>query len=536
MLRRKLSDYNTSPRYEPNFDKFEEYTSKHRQHQKEAIEAAKLSTIGQILSPCGTGKTRIQASLHIEEMIEKETSSNQAVCLIASHRLALNIQLLGELVRQVVMCGLSFNILFVGSYPCNFEKYYEDYTYLGLSKDVCECLSTTSKKEIDSFTEHTKDQSRHLIIVSTYHSFDQLKDVQIDLCTYDEAHTTIGEDFSENISIVKPNIKKNYFFTATRRTKGEDEGMNNKEFYGEVLFDAFPNLMLARGEIVAPKIHYIDSDNGEETRSDNEGMLVKNLIEAFEEHRSYIKSYSLRPDKLSPVLLVSCAGIEEMLSIYNSESFKAYIAEKNIKAMAISSNGGFFNHETCGKQKFLEEMNKITPKEEAIIFNVDMLTEGIDLPSITGVMPLRNMSLTKLIQLIGRCLRLHLLDRSRIYDGSLLPSEKDKFIKPYGWLIIPRHLTMMSEHKQMVDIARAMINEYGSPVEDIVVQEKFIAPKEDKLESMIPFNSTTTKKFELIHGEQSIVGELNYEKFETEFAGEDRCNRWRNLINKISHQ
>jgi superfamily II DNA or RNA helicase len=506
--------------YSANFEYFGQYQQQHRQHQLEAIEASDAATIGQILSPCGTGKTRIQISIHVKDMIAKSQQEQCGTYLIASHRLALNVQLFNQLLNVCIKCGLSFNILFVGSYHYDEKSLYGEYAHLGFNKDNCRCLATTNKKEIERFIELSRNDNRHVIIVSTYDSFAQLKDIgEINICTYDEAHNTIEQDFTANINQVKPIIKREYFFTATRKVRGEDDGMNDKTFYGEVSHDAFPSLMLARGEICCPRIHTIDSKSGtDETNIDNLTMLVKNILEGFETHRKYLKDYSNNPDLISPTLLVSCAGIEEMMRIYNHPTFKSYVNNNHVKALSISSDGCFFNYDKCSKQNFLTHLNNIKDTEESIIFNVDMLTEGIDLPSITGVMPLRNLGATKLIQLLGRCLRLHKLDRKALYSKEFPPEQRNNYIKPYGHLIIPRHLTSLNEHKAMLNKVKEIINEYKTSAEEIVIQEKFIDPGYDDLKSIIDYPLNGGKNFELIHDSFGIVSELNIESFEKEVA------------------
>jgi superfamily II DNA or RNA helicase len=532
MIQSKLSQYRSLfKKYSTNFEYFEQYKANHRLHQKEALEAIKTSNIGQVLSPCGTGKTRIQISVHIQDMINKSSNNEYGVYLIASHRLTLNVQLFDQLIDVCVNTGLPFNILFVGSYHCDFSKYYEKYMRLGFTKETCNCLATTDRKEIDNFISQSKD--RHVIIVSTYHSFDQLKNIpKIDICTYDEAHNTIERDFKQNILQVKPNIKREYFFTATRKIHGEDDGMNDKTFYGEVLYDAFPNLMLRSGEICCPKIHIIDSENNkDETSIVDIHMLIKNIIEGFEKHREFIKEKSMEPDKINPTMLISCSGIKEMMNIYNHNEFKSYIEKNNIKALAISSDGCWFNYESCSKQSFLKNLNAIKDTEEAIIFNVDMLTEGIDLPSITGVMPLRNMSNTKLIQLLGRCLRLHREDRQNLYAELIDPCKYFLYIKPYGWLIIPRHLATLTEYKTMLDTVKLVINEYESLAEEIVVQEQFIDPNYQELDSIIEYPLNGKKDFNLKHESMDIISDINIEKFRDALLKNGKIQYLTNMLN-----
>ena len=56
--------------------------------------------------------------------------------------------------------------------------------------------------------------------------------------------------------------------------------------------------MLEAGEIVAPKLHRIKGEEDQTTNATNTDMLVKNTIEAYSEHRNYVKKYSCSPEKI----------------------------------------------------------------------------------------------------------------------------------------------------------------------------------------------------------------------------------------------
>jgi hypothetical protein len=64
-----------------------------------------------------------------------------------------------------------------------------------------------------------------------------------------------------------------------------------------------------------------------------------------------------------------------------------------------------------------------------IVLHYDQLTEGIDVPSMTGLLVMRSMPKDKMVQNIGRVLRTHDLDRKR-EDPSIR-------VKPYSFIIVP---------------------------------------------------------------------------------------------------
>jgi superfamily II DNA or RNA helicase len=503
--RRKLSDYKRLI-YSSHHEYFDRWQTDHRQHQIDAIRKIKQDysvgiTTGQVISPCGTGKTRIQISLHIENMI---CNSEPGVYVIASHRLSLNRQLLGGLIEVAVNCGLSFDVLYIGSYQSALSNYYAKYHHFGYTSKVSRHLASTNYNDIEKFIAEAKDLNRHVIIASTYDSFSSLQNINpINIITFDEAHNTIQKDFTNNISKVKNNIIRQYFFTATRKVAGEIGGMNNKDFYGDILVDISPKEMLDCGEIVPPMLHMIDSETGETASSSNKDMLIKNTIEAFLAHRDMLKEYSSKPKEIGAKLLVGCNSINEMEEIYSALILEPMA--NDMQMFAISSDRCSVNWINVSKEIFFSKLMDLTDAEDAIIFNVDMLTEGIDLPSITGVMPLRNLGLTKLIQLLGRALRLNQNDRNKLYTGDLDLSQRTK---PFGCLVMPRHLSTINEHEQMIETAINFYSYWGTMPDKIVVQEKYCKLQKQILPSMIPYQYQNGKEYQLQHSEMSLIEKI----------------------------
>lgn len=511
-----LVDFRNPPPYVLNYQSLDDYLVQFRDHQEEAFERAQANHIGQIISPCGTGKTLEQVAIHISTMVAKHKAGLFGKFLIASHRLALNSQLSKPLITLAIECGLPFDVLFVGSGRYDFDQWYADFYYKGFIPQRTEFLATLSTADIEFFATNARRRQRHLIILSTYHSLDRLANIgQIDVATFDEAHNTVAKDFTQKIWVIAPHTIKRFFFTATRKIDGDEGGMNDEELYGKVIADAFPLKMIAAGEIVCPKLHTVDAEiEYEETGLLDLRMLVKNTIEAFERHAACVANESFDSTKLSAKMLVACNGISEMMRIYEDPTFWQYCQTNGIHCFAISSeDGSFYNQEKMTRQKFMETLESLSDTEEAIIFNVDILTEGINLPAITGVMPMRNMSNTKLIQLFGRSLRLHPEDRRRLYAELLRPEDYKNYIKPYGWLIMPRHLATLSFKEEMMAVVKAVCNEFGSTPEQMVVQERYINIDRIDLDSIIPIAMNNVKEIDLEHEEFDIIEELRLAEF-----------------------
>ena len=493
---------------------YAQYVAQHRKHQAQAVEDATKSDIGQIIIPTGTGKTRVQISLHVADMIAKTKQEQTGVYVIGAHRLLLCKQLMDELQDLCIKVGLPINVLYVGSARHDEKHVYDQYFGMGVDKDTYESIYTTVGKDVKKFWEKTKAQGRHLIVVSTYHSFDKLKNIDaIDLCTYDEAHTTIAEDFTENIAEVFPTIKRNYFFTATRKINGEYGGMNEEALYGKVLSSVPPTAMINAGEIVPPRIHTIKLDTdttGEVVSEKNELMLVKTVIEAFQEHKARLKEDSAHPDQIGAKLLVSAKGSTELNLIQNNLSFQTWCHANSIRVFSYSSEYGNYENfvQEADRNKVYESMRDLKDTDECILLHIDILTEGIDLPSITGVLLLRHLNEAKLFQALGRALRLLKSDRAKLYSGEISPTDRDKFTKPYAYLILPMHLEKMSESsEEMKATIRRVISEYGIPTEEFLPPEEFDGFKEEGLDIVTKRDKKEAqdKLYPLLHVIEDLV-------------------------------
>jgi superfamily II DNA or RNA helicase len=460
----------------------------HRNHQREPIElildqiSSQESSSGQVSLPTGTGKTRVQVSVHIGVMQKNIQENKLGIHVIAAHRLALCNQLLNEFIPEVIHNKIPTNVLFVGSDRFPEDSIYEKFKEQNLSKYHMEFTSTTRQDEIQIAYQTAKYQNRHLIIVSTYHSFNRLTVLpKIDICTYDEAHVLVGESFLENIKEVLPQISHNYFFTATRKVQGTIGGMNDEEIFGKVIYQKSPREMIELGEIVAPKFHTISPiDDGD---FDNHSMLVKTIIQGFKEHKNKIKSDSYSPEKIGAKLLITTTGNLEMVELISDKSFIEFCTNNSINMFSYSSEYGCrYNFQKNARNFVMDKMQSLPDDADAILLHIDILTEGIDLPSITGIMPFRELNTIKLLQSLGRGSRLFKGDRTRLYSGEILPKELNKFIKPSCWILIPRFFRSLGDSDAMKSVLKTIINTYEIPIEEYVVENNYVAVSDEDVD------------------------------------------------------
>jgi superfamily II DNA or RNA helicase len=473
--------------YKPNFNYFDTWRKHHRDHQIQAIKSMQGKNTGQVSLPTGTGKTRVQIDVHVEQMIDMLKHDARGVFAIGAHRLALCQQLLEQLIGVSVNSGIPFNILFVGSARFPEDKIHAEFKNQGFNKYVNSAVSTTLSNEIRGAAQDAAEKRRHLICVSTYHSFDRLKALGgINTCTYDEAHVLVGnDDFSNNLAVVRPNIARNFFFTATRKVQGLTNGMNDKNLFGNVLCDIPPRRLILAGEIVPPKIHVVKTT--EIGDYDNHTMLVRTVKEGYAQHRVLVKAATEEPDNIGAKLLITTTGNKELFELHDDDDFRSFCVQNNIKTFAYSSEfGAFVNFEPKSRYDAMKIMCGMKEYEDAIMLHIDVLTEGIDLPSITGVMPFRELNNLKLLQTIGRAGRLIPEDRKRLYEGEygvprIVNAQLDGFIKPCSWVIFPELFRSLGNAEAMKSAIRAIIRTYEVPTEEYNVMDRFLAnPDDDK--------------------------------------------------------
>jgi len=501
-----------------------DFVKNHRQHQNEAIAALATADKGQASLPTGTGKTRVQIHLHVLDMLDKSSRMETGVYLIAAHRLALCRQLLMELVDLVAEIQLPFDIVFVGTDKVDEDALYEKQMINGVSKATCYVTASTTGSEVVAAVDNAKKEYRHAIIVSTYHSIMRLRNLnRIDIATYDEAHTIASsrqseDNFESSIKELQGLniIKRQYFFTATRKVSGVENGMNNKEIYGDVLYECSPGRMIRVGEIVPPRIHRVKTaDDGE---FKNETMVINTIVDAFTRHKNEVRKASPLAGKLGAKLLISAEGTPAVRKFVHNDPFKAWCMKNNIRLFMFSSILGNFmigsngKFEQVNRNTAVDEMQGMKDEQDAILIHIDILSEGIDLPSITGVLPFRELNLIKLLQTIGRGARLLKPDRRNLYKGVIQPMDWEKMIKPYCWVIFPMLNDDTSEaSKKMERTIKKVIDAYDAPKMEFNREDEYFGEPDPDVHPITERDESTKKDAQtgLYHViEQLMIGQM----------------------------
>jgi superfamily II DNA or RNA helicase len=491
----------TTEKFEPKITESIEFLDNDgknlRPHQIDALSRIKNESIGQVSIPTGTGKTLIQLHIHLQDMMEKSKNNQSGVYVITAHRLALCNQLFNDFVYMARFeNNIECDFLSVSSDNYSMKNIHKSIKKRNkhlkhndvsdrLSSDDIEVKNTTNSDKIVNFVNESKSNKKHCVIIATYDSFDRLNKIPvIDVCTYDEAHTITRDDYWSNVDKVKPRIQKQFFFTATRKESDCKRGMNRVDFYGELLFEKSPREMVEKGEIVRPNnYHVIKVQNDEGYSYDNPLMTVRAITEGFINHRVKVKEHSSKPKSLGAKLLVTCDGSVQLNDVVNDIAFRTWCKQNNVHMFSVNSEyGDFCNFERIkSRNTIIDKMNELSDSDDAIFLHVDILAEGIDLPAITGVMPIRDMTKSKLTQTLGRATRLLAEDRRRLYlpDGhkdKIYPTEYKKFVKPWAWVLIPNYL--LDDANRIQTLIDEVYDNYGVRAERFTEKEQFMANPE----------------------------------------------------------
>jgi superfamily II DNA or RNA helicase len=417
-------------------------------YQNDANDKMKTCDRLTICFPTGTGKS---LDIYVD-MLENFKDKSNDVFVIASHRLMLNSQHLTDMF-ETFKCLLGYiGFIFVGSDPYKEISQNPEYNNILKEqklnfKDIIS--STTSPIEIKNAIERHKKANRDIVIVSTYHSLDRLSGIDIHTLYCDEAQTLASDmtesQFKSNFELIT--AKRNFFFTATPKDSFDEETdlflMNNKNIFGERFGLKFKDAVEC-GYITRPIIHLATPSNYDPSKKfksvENDTLFIK---ETFIEHGLWLKSISVNPKLIAPKLLVKCSSVDDMWGIYRRLVKDEGLKDVHMFAGASRNDGGAkeqHNGEPVdSRDEFLRSIKDLKNNESAIILHYDILSEGINVPGITGVffavekLPTK----PKILQNAGRSTRLFEIDREKLKRNQISTNDYSEWIKPACAIILP---------------------------------------------------------------------------------------------------
>lgn len=246
------------------------------------------------------------------------------------------------------------------------------------------------------------------VIFTTYHSnetaYRAIVEAGVDvihLDINDEGHFLTQSNFNEIFGLYEP--KRRYSFTATMRTTECDSGcgMNNTDTFGEIIYQLSIAEAIEKELILPIAPTKIKSNENVDSLSELKAIapIVRDTFTELAEQT-----------QLEPKLLVCVQGSNQIKDFLASKVLKDLV-EDGVKVLTVHSDKRYttLNGKQVKRNVFDSKMNEYgsNPNERMIIMHYDILSEGIDIQGLTGVLILRNMELSKFLQTVGRVIRVY---------------------------------------------------------------------------------------------------------------------------------
>jgi superfamily II DNA or RNA helicase len=358
-----------------------------RPHQQSALTAIQLEilagkgkAIGRIIMPTGAGKTFVEAAVIELQQTNRVPGANK-IHLILAPRILLANQLIGEFRN---FGGTQYRA--IAFHSGNHEPDYDDIKWE-------ETATTKVAKVQEEFTK-ALNTGMDLVVFSTYHSCHNLAGIDFDTIIADESQYCVSENFNNSIKSLTGKVK--LFFTATEKHTASDagRGLNNEAIYGPRLFTITPEELIQAGLIVAPRLHVMYGTTKSEDRS-----VIDEVIQLATEQTAVTL-----PELGFSKILFAMKGTKDVHSVVdNLSKIKAVMPNHSIFTIT-SKKGAMIDGEGFRREEFI---SKLKSADNALVFHYDILSEGIDVDGITGVCLMRNLGLAKLLQTIGRAVRIY---------------------------------------------------------------------------------------------------------------------------------
>lgn len=356
-----------------------------RPHQQQAFDSIVAEILkgsgtatGRIVMPTGAGKTFVEAAL-IDHQRAKNAKTK--IHLVLAPRILLANQLISEYRK---FSGLSYRV--IAFHSGHYEP--EDETIRWKE------ANTTRISEVDAAYKAAQKCDQDLVVFSTYHSCEKLASIEFDTLIADESQYCVTENFND--SIKKLNARVKMFFTATERftASNNGRGLNNESVYGSRLYYIAPADLIKLGLIVPPRLHVMHGVTYNE-----EASIVSEVLELAKEQDALTK-----PELGFSKILFAMKGTDDVKTIEDNISKLRQTMPNHDIFTITSKTGAKINGIKIRREQFLTELKT---RENCLIFHYDILSEGIDVDGITGVALMRNLGLAKLLQTIGRAIRVY---------------------------------------------------------------------------------------------------------------------------------
>lgn len=391
-----------------------------RPHQTRAVAAMQKHNKGQLIKPTGAGKTLTMIydtlrQFSEEVVFEKEyndfgdyvgATTNRKLIVVVAPRILLAEQLSSEFLEHIT----NAEVLHVHSGETHHT-------------------STTNPETIYEWVCDNVDQ--HCLIFTTYNSLPRLQEAEVyaDTIYFDEAHNSVKRNFFPATEYFSANADRCYFFTATRKTSltPSKPGMNDVDVYGNIICRVSAPELVDGGYIVPPKVYAHKSKTADECGGCSYERDKHNLIDI-------INTYGM--DK---VLVVS-KKTKDIIGLTTQTDFQLQMEEMGYEVLHISSKfGAFINNQKVDREVFFDTLNAYGKDvgKKFVVLHFDILAEGLNISCLNGVVFQRSTDYIKILQTVGRAIRMDPRDSKGIREGAITPGAVNTYSKKFGLVVTP---------------------------------------------------------------------------------------------------
>ena len=403
-----------------------------RPHQERGVSAMAEHKKGQIVVPTGGGKT---LKMIYDALRELQSETPQTIVVVAP-RILLAEQLSSEFLEFIT----NAKVFHVHSGETHHE-------------------SSTRPYEIRQWVE--SNHSHHKLIITTYHSLSRLVAAEIDVDTiyFDEAHNSVQRHFFPATEHFSANARRAYFFTATPKHSlavGKP-GMNDAEVYGQVICKVPAPELVDGGYIVPPKVivKQLPMVTGKQTNFDRDAT---NLLETIDDHQV-------------GKILICAKATKQIVALVSETDFCQELNERGYSWMYITAKtGAVIDGRKVNREVFFDTLSAWGKdnSKKFVVLHHSILAEGINVSGLEAVLFMRNMDFIGISQTIGRVIRLHHDDASKLRSGAIQPGALDQYTKSFGLVCIPVYSKVGISTARSVQAVVDTIFELGEPAISVV--------------------------------------------------------------------
>ena len=403
-----------------------------RPHQERGVAAMLKHNKGQVIVPTGGGKT---LKMIYDSLRQLQSETPQTIVVVAP-RILLAEQLSSEFLEFITNAAV-FHIH-------SGETHHE---------------SSTRPLAIRQWVE--SNQSRHKLIVTTYHSLSRLQVAEIDVDTiyFDEAHNSVQRHFFPATEHFAANARRCYFFTATPKHSlavGKP-GMNLSEVYGQVICKVPAPELVEGGYIVPPKVvvKQLPMVKGKQTNFDRD---AENLLETIDENNV-------------GKILICAKATKQIVSLVSETEFCSELAQRGYSWMFITAKtGAVIDGKKVNREVFFDTLSAWGKdnSKKFVVLHHSILSEGINVSGLEAVLFMRNMDYIGISQTIGRVIRLHHDDAAKLRSGAIQPGNLSQYSKSFGLVCIPVYSSVGIATARSVQAVVDVIFEKGEAATSVV--------------------------------------------------------------------